>query len=299
MNLKLEKYIGLPSHMSGGFDHADVYESNGYLFLAHTANGTVEVIDGDRGIHSRTLPGCPGASGVVCAQKEGLAFAAARGGGKVLVIDAKTQTVLREISAGFKPNGIAWDTSHGLLLTTDVEDLQARLLSRETGAVIGSVKLPGRPRWCKYSQRTDSFWINIQKPSELVSLEPQTFKIREAFSVSVDGPHGLDIDEKEGRAFIACDGKAIVVLGLHSGIELDAVQISGEPDVVWLNRNQHRLYCAIGRPGVVDVIETTTMKLEQEVETEEGAHTLTFDETRQKLYVFLPRSCRVAVYRES
>jgi len=48
----------------------------------------------------------------------------------------------------------------------------------------------------------------------------------------------------------------------------------------------------------VDVIDANTMRLDQEIETEEGAHTLTFDETRQKLYVFLPRSCRVAVYRE-
>ncbi len=296
--MKLEKYVDLPSHTSGGFDHADVHESSGYVFLAHTGNGTVEVIDGDRGIYSGTLPGCPGASGVVCAQKEGLVFAAARGGGKVLVIDAKTQTVLREISAGFKPNGIGWDTTHRLLLTADVEDLQARILIPETGEITGNIKLPGRPRWCKYSQRTNSFWINIQKPAELLSLEPQTAQIHKVFPVSVDGPHGLDIDENEGRAYVACDGKAIVVLGLHTGTELDVVQIPGEPDVVWFNRSRRRLYCAIGRPGVVDVIDANTMRLDQEIETEEGAHTLTFDETRQKLYVFLPRSCRVAVYRE-
>jgi hypothetical protein len=34
------------------------------------------------------------------------------------------------------------------------------------------------------------------------------------------------------------------------------------------------------------------------VPTEEGAHTLTFDESRQRLYVFLPRSGRAAIYAE-
>ena len=36
----------------------------------------------------------------------------------------------------------------------------------------------------------------------------------------------------------------------------------------------------------------------EQVPTEEGAHTTAFDQLRQRLYVFLPRICRVAVYVE-
>ncbi len=88
MVLKLERYVPLPQHQSGGFDHGDVYSANGYVYVAHTATGTVEIIDGLRGTHVKTIPGCPEASGVVCAQAEGLAFAASRGSGKILVINA-------------------------------------------------------------------------------------------------------------------------------------------------------------------------------------------------------------------
>jgi len=58
------------------------------------------------------------------------------------------------------------------------------------------------------------------------------------------------------------------------------------------------LYVAIGRPGVVDVVDTREMVVAQEIQTEAGAHTTAFDRTRQLIYVFLPQSCLAAVYAE-
>jgi hypothetical protein len=40
------------------------------------------------------------------------------------------------------------------------------------------------------------------------------------------------------------------------------------------------------------------MTLEEEIMTERGAHTTAFDPDRQRLYVFLPATCRIAVYDE-
>jgi hypothetical protein len=46
------------------------------------------------------------------------------------------------------------------------------------------------------------------------------------------------------------------------------------------------------------VIDTRSMAARQEIATEDGAHTLTFDVQRQRLYVFLPQSCQATVYEE-
>jgi len=40
------------------------------------------------------------------------------------------------------------------------------------------------------------------------------------------------------------------------------------------------------------------MRVDEQIQTELGAHTTAFDALRQRLYVFLP-SCRVAAYSES
>jgi len=62
--LALRGYIALPSHGAGDFDHGDVHLNTGRVFVAHTANDTLEVIDGERLELRRTVPGCPEGSGV-------------------------------------------------------------------------------------------------------------------------------------------------------------------------------------------------------------------------------------------
>src|SRR5215469_12500162 len=95
--LVLRQYIPLPPHPAGDFDHGDVYLQSGRVFIANTAAGAVEVVDGEGQRHLATIPGCPETSGVLCAQDEDLVFAAARGAGKLLMIDPTTNAVLREV----------------------------------------------------------------------------------------------------------------------------------------------------------------------------------------------------------
>ncbi len=51
-------------------------------------------------------------------------------------------------------------------------------------------------------------------------------------------------------------------------------------------------------PGVINVVNTHSMTVEEQIPTEVGAHTTAYDALRQRLYVFLP-SCQAAVYEES
>ena len=299
MVLRLDRQIPLPQRQSGGFDHGDVYEANGYVFVAHTATGTVELLDGLRGAHIKTISGCPEASGVVCAQADGFTFAASRGSGKILVINAAKGTLNRMIQAGSKPNGLAWDDDHGVLLAADMADLHARFVDPFRGEILKSIKLPGRPRWCKYSQYLDRFVINIREPAGYVTLSPRTGELGKLVTVPVSGPHGIDLSADGREAYIACDGGAVVAMDLEKGSEICRAKIPGEPDVVWYNGTRKFLYCALAKPGVLVTIDLIEMKIVQQVKTEEGAGTFAFDRSRQRLYVFLPKTCRAAVYVES
>lgn len=49
----------------------------------------------------------------------------------------------------------------------------------------------------------------------------------------------------------------------------------------------------------MDVIDMVAMRRCEQVKTEEGAHTTAFDCVRQRLIVFLPRTCRAAIYKET
>jgi DNA-binding beta-propeller fold protein YncE len=236
-----------------------------------------------------------------CAQKDNVIFAAARGAGKILVINPVSIEIVQEIKVGSKPNGPAWDSRRKRLLVADVEDFQARLIDISSGQIISTIKLPGRPRWCVYDYNIDCFLVNIRNPACVSILAAAESALQTAvLPISFEGPHGLDIEKGSDRAFIACDGRAIVALDMkNKGHEIGSVSIAGEPDVILNNQNKGLLYCAIGKPSVIDVICTDTMTLVEEIHTEEDAHTFVFDNTRQLLYSFLPDSCRAAVYNET
>lgn len=287
--------IDLPFHPKGDFDHGDVFLPNGFLFIANTAAGTVEVVDGERLRHLLTIPNCPEASGVVVAQQEGLVFAAARGVGKLLVIDAISPTVVRTVAVGTGLNGLAWDAQRHHLLVADVADQAARLVDPQAG----------RPRWTVYEPTADRFLVAIREPVCLAVLSADPFTQIAQFPIGSPGPHGMDLDEEGCQAFVACDGKMVVSLDRADGRERGRGAIFGAPDAVFHNHRLHRLSVALAHLGTLDaelgainVVNTHTMKVEEQITTEAGAHTLAYDSLRQRLYVFLS-SCRVAVYEES
>ncbi len=298
MTLKFSGVVRLPPHGSGGFDHGDVHLASSRVFVAHTALGTIEVIDGLGAVHVRTIPGCPEASGVLCVKEEGLVLAAARGAGKILVIDAALGEVTGEVRVGPRPNGLAWDSRRKRVLVADVEDHQARIVESSKFRVLMEAELPGRPRWSVYDYARDRFLVNIREPACVAVLAAESLEEQDRWPISVPGPHGLDLDAETGRAFVACDGGVVLALDLGTGRELCGVDIAGEPDVIWHSARRARLYVAIGRPGVIDVIDTQGLTRIQQIATEEGAHTTAFDHARHRLYVFFPQSCSAAVYEE-
>jgi DNA-binding beta-propeller fold protein YncE len=299
MTLTAVGSVAIPPFRASGFDHGDVHLATGRTFVAHTAAGTVEVIDGRRQVHVLTIPGCREASGVLCAQEAGLVFAAARGAGAILTIDATALVTAGEMASGPSPNGLAWDGRRGRLLAADVQDLSARLLDPSTGRSLARLELPGRPRWCVYDARTDRFLVNVREPASVVLLTAEPLALAGTWPVPAAGPHGLDLDPRERRAFVACDGGSLAVLDLDTGTVVAEVPIGGPPDAIWFNQERHLLYVAIGDPGLVDVIDTRALRRTEQVVTEAGAHTTAFDAARQRLTVFLPASCRAAIYQEA
>ena len=297
MSLQLRGYVSLPPHSSGGFDHGDVHAAMHRVFVAHTANDTVDVIDGKRLEFLESIPGCHQGSGVVCTQgDDGRVFAAARGAGKVLELDPRSCAVIKEIVVGPKPNGLAWDTRRRRLLVADIDDYQARLVDPRTGATDAITGLPGRPRWCVFDRARDRFLVNIREPACVVGLSAGTGEICARIDVTTAGPHGLDLDIHSDRAFVACDAGSLVVLDLTLDREVASVPIGGEPDAIWFNAQRDLIYVAIGNPGLIEVVDCRGNELADRVTTEQGAHTTAFDAARQRLYVFLPRSSRAAVY---
>src|SRR5947207_7590059 len=84
MALRLMSHIELPAHRSnGGFDHADIHSPTDRIYVAHTSNDSIDVIDCARDRYIESIPGLMGVAGALVSETRWLVFTSNRGGNTV------------------------------------------------------------------------------------------------------------------------------------------------------------------------------------------------------------------------
>ena len=306
MTLRLLSHIELPPNRSkGGFDHADVHQGMDRLYVAHTSNDAVDVIDTARDRFVESIPGFTAVAGALVSEARGLVFTSNRGENTVSVFAPGAERESFKIAVGVKPNGLAFDPARGTLIAANVGDpaipdsYTVSIVDLARRERIAEVKVPGRTRWAIYDEARELFFVNIASPPRIVVIDARDpTKITREYDIPAAGPHGLDLDPATGRLLCACDAGVLLAIDSDSGDVLGEVGLSGTPDVIFLHSPSKRLYVAVGDPGVIDVIDVQTMRCEETVTTEAGAHTLALDRKRNKVYAFLPQSHRAAVFQD-
>lgn len=302
MILKLTGHVTLPEHKGkGGFDHAAVHAASGHVYVAHTANDAVDVFDRDR--HLFSIPNLAGVAGALVSDEAQLIFSSNRAENTVGIFAPGPNPEVTKVAVGVRPNGLAYDHGRKLLLAANVGDpAMARsftltMVDVAARAVMASIEVPGRTRWAVFDPDAEVFYVNISDPAGIVVVDARKpTRIAHMIAVPAAGPHGLDLDLASGRLFCACDAGVLVTIDAASCKVLSERPLSGKPDVIFFNRARQHLYVAVGDPGVIDVFDTRSMTSLGRVETEAGAHTTALSPGGDRLYVFLPRTHRAAIY---
>jgi DNA-binding beta-propeller fold protein YncE len=298
--------VQLPAHdKPGGFDHAAIHGPRERLYVAHTANDAVDVIDCATNTYIGSIPRLGGVAGALVSEEHDLVFTSNRAENTVGIFSPDQEEALARVKVGVRPNGLAYDAGRRLLLAANVGD-PARPGSFSVSAVevssrtmIADVPVPGRTRWVVFDVESASFYVNIADPPQIAVIEAaKPSVVARTLSVPAAGPHGLDLDAATRRLFCACDGKTLVVLDLRSGRVVTQAELAGVPDVIFFNEARQHLYVAIGDPGLIEVFETQHMRRVETVRTEAGAHTLAFHPGRNTVYAFLPETHRASVYAD-
>src|SRR5947207_15252219 len=117
MSLRLRSHIELPAHASdGGFDHAAVHHESSRLYVAHTSNDDVDVVDSASDRFLRSIHGLKGVAGVLVSEERGLLFTANRGANTISIFSTGREEEVMRLPAGIRPNRPAFDPSRAPLL---------------------------------------------------------------------------------------------------------------------------------------------------------------------------------------
>jgi YVTN family beta-propeller protein len=303
VTLRLEGYVDLPEHKGdGGFDHAAVHRGLRRLYVAHTANDALDVIDLDEARYLDSIVGLTGVAGALVAGSSDLVFTSNRGEDTVAVFDARNPRPLAKVPVGRRPNGLAFDPGRGTLLAANVGDPAdpashtVSIVDPSRGALQASIPVTGRTRWAVFDPSADRFFVNIADPPSIVVIDAaDPTRVTGTIPIPAAGPHGLEVDEV-GRLYCACDAGRLLVLGPPTyEVEAD-LPLSGSPDVIFLDLVLRHLYVAIGDPGLIEVFDVRRNRRVDAVTTELGAHTIALDLDRRRVYAFLPATHRAAVF---
>jgi len=300
-------YIALPEHQGpGGFDHAAVHEPSGRVYVAHTANDTVDVFDAEAQKYLGSIGGLPAVAGALVSSPGELVFTSNRGENTVGIFGVDDPgPVAARIGVGLRPNGLAHDPGRDRLLVAHVGDpgvpgsCTVSMIDVRTRQRIADIPVAGRTRWAVFDPVADAYHVNIADPPMIAVIDAgDPTGIRRVVPVPHAGPHGLDVDPSARRVYCACDAGVVVEVDADSGAILATESIAGVPDVVFFNAARRRLYVAIGDPGVIEVFDTTALRRLETVRTEAGAHTLSFDARRHLVCAFLPGTHRASLYED-
>ena len=301
MSLEPVGFVRLPGGERTGFDHADAYL--GRLYVAHTATDAVDVIDCRGNTYLRSLSGLPGVAGVLIDTDQDLLFTSDRGAARTSIFRCSDEVLLAQIDVGPRPNGLAFDTRRRLLYSFNLGEppgtnCTASVVSIDERRVIRTIALPGRPRWAVFDPASDRVHVAIQSPAILLGIDAGSFVESGRIEVGAEGPHGLALIGR--RLFCAADSGELAVIELANDVRVvKRLPLPGTPDVVMHDERGNRLYVAVGSPGTVTVFDTEQLVEVQTVETEEGAHTIGWDPSTARLYVFAPQRGGALVFSET
>src|SRR4051812_47751854 len=110
MALRLSSYIDLPANQGeGGFDHADIHVATDRLYVAHTSNNAVDVIDSARERYVESVPGLKSVAGALVSATRGLVYTSNRGENTISMFQPGKERNAIKVPVGVKPNGLSFD----------------------------------------------------------------------------------------------------------------------------------------------------------------------------------------------
>jgi DNA-binding beta-propeller fold protein YncE len=250
--------VALPAP-SSRFDYADVDPDAHRLFLAQLGASRLLTIDTAKRQVIRVTGGLSDIHGVIVVPALHRVFVTATGSDQLVALDENTGKEVFRTPTGTYPDGLVYIPSTGQVWVSNETGGSETVVDAVTGGLVGTVPLGGEAGNVGYDSQGDRVLVDVQTANEVAVIDPHSLRLVARASVpGCDNDHGLLLDSASSRAFVACDGNAVlVVLSLPSLCPIGTFSVGDGPDVLALDQGRHLLYVT-AESGVVTTFDTHT-----------------------------------------
>jgi hypothetical protein len=220
----------------------------------------------------------------------------------ISMFDTKTVKLIKKIdlAQGASGDGLYCDSfnDHAYIFSHPTKD--ATVIDAKDGTVLGVVDLGGTPEQ-GVADGKGTLYVVMQRESNVAVVDAKTMKVTAHYDYKEKGGgcNGLALDARNQVLFVACGNSSLtpvqgqpaqptmVIMSAKDGKILATLPLAGSSDGAAFNPMTMEAFSAHGNGTMTIVKETspTTFEVEQNLDTMNGARTITFDSKTQHLFV--------------
>jgi DNA-binding beta-propeller fold protein YncE len=217
---------------------------------------------------------------------------------KVSMFDTKTMSLIKRIDVGAaRPDGIYFDAFNQRVYVFSHPTKDATVIDTKDGAVLGTIDLGGVPEQ-GVADGKGMLYVVMQDPvGSVTAVDVNTMKATGHYSfIDKGGCNGLALDVKNRVLFAACRQSGnppaqppqpmMVILSATDGKILANLPLAGGSDGAVFNPATMEAFSTQGNGTMTIVKENspTSFEVEQNLQTMNGARTVTFDSKTGRLF---------------
>jgi DNA-binding beta-propeller fold protein YncE len=239
-----------------------------------------------------------GGNGVAVDPKSGHGFSSSK---PVSMFDTKTMTVIKKIDVGAaQPDGIYFDAFNDRVYVFSHPTKDATVIDPKDGTVLGTIDLGGVPEQAVSDGKGTLYVVMQDAQGSVAVVDVKTMKTIAHYPFGENGGcNGLALDAKNRVLFASCariasaqpaappqPGQAappptpmMVILSAENGRILEKLPLAGGSDGAVFNPQTMEAFSSHGNGTMTIVKEKSpaTFEVEQNLQTMNGARTLTLD----------------------
>jgi DNA-binding beta-propeller fold protein YncE len=266
----------------GGWDYVTVDSARRRLYQSH--GDRVVVVDIDKQSVVGEIVDTPGVHGVALGPERG--FVSAGKANAVVVFDRDSLKRLGEWkTTGENPDAILYDPHSRHLFTFNGRGKNATVFDANSGEVLATIDLGGKPEFAATDQRGRVF-VNIEDTNELAVIDVKRNSVATRWKLEgCEEPTGLAIDRLRNRLFSVCHNEVMVVSDAGAGKVIGSAPIGKGVDGVAFDAARNLAFASNGRDGTITVVRALDFKVAATIATAPGGRTIALDEKTHHLFV--------------
>jgi DNA-binding beta-propeller fold protein YncE len=281
----------IPVPGDDGWDHPTVDSAARRLYVTHGTH--VAVIDIDSGQSVGKIDNTPGVHFTVIDPESDRGFVSNGGAARLTIFNTKTLATIGEVkSTGENPGPTVFDPATKRVFTFNLNSNNATVVDANESKVVGAFDLGGKPELAGTDGK-GSVFINLVQKNVVLQIDARKMTAGQTWAVAPgEGPRTMAVDPKNGRLFVGCANRRMVILDSNDGRVIGSVPIGAGPDDSAYDPETRLVYISNG-DGTVSVIQQESpdkYSLLETVKTAPGARNMALDPKTKR--IFLPLSDR-------